>query len=306
MTANQDLFKTLTIGEPLRAGAAFMFPVFGQTIGDKQAMETLDEALEAGSASVAEVSAQGSVPELVIVNLGKECLFLLDGEQILGAKQNRTFNLSMLLPPSSETVVPVSCLESGRWSMRGGKVRAAGHAHFASGRANKLRSVSESLANERKFASDQHQVWSDIDAKFAAGSRQSETSSEAEYFAGREAEIEPNLTAFEAEPNQCGAIVGVGSRIVGVDVFATSELYSALGMKLLKSYLLDAVDERAPAAPPSIARVKDVVKELFAAPAKAYPAPGLGETLRWSSPRGSGAMLVNQGRCVHAVAFCDA
>ena len=34
----------------------------------------------------------------------------------VGAKQNRVFNLTILVPAQTELLVPVSCVEAGRWN----------------------------------------------------------------------------------------------------------------------------------------------------------------------------------------------
>jgi len=58
----------------------------------------LDEALEGGCARVTEVSDSGSVPELKFVNDCDQPVLLLDGEELMGAKQNRILNLTVLAP----------------------------------------------------------------------------------------------------------------------------------------------------------------------------------------------------------------
>jgi hypothetical protein len=42
-------------------------------------------------------------------------VLVLDGEQLIGAQQNRMTNRSILLPAAAETRIPVSCMEQGRW-----------------------------------------------------------------------------------------------------------------------------------------------------------------------------------------------
>jgi hypothetical protein len=283
----------------------FMLPVYSSAASISEPL-TLDEAIGSKVLSIDETSAAGAVPELALTNRSSRTVFLLDGEQVIGVKQNRTFNLSMLLPAESNTVVPVSCLESGRWDMRKGAARSAEHVHFATGRANKLRSVTASLSEVGSYRSDQGRVWSDIEAKFSRADRMSPTAAESEYFEQRRDDLEPHLQAFNPQAAQCGAIIGIGKQIVGVDLFATAQLYHRVGMKLLKSYLLDALESTTAADPVSKAAAAEHVAQMFAGRAEQYPAPGLGETHRWSAPAGSAAALIVAGRCVHAVAFSEA
>jgi hypothetical protein len=306
VNAITDLLNNLEVGQPVASGAMFMFPLYGKTETPLEVL-TLDQALANNAIELSETSLDGSVPDLVVENKNGSSVFLLDGEQVLGLKQNRTFNLSMLLPPRSRTKVPVSCLERGRWSGRHAKATGAEHVHFASGRANKMRSVTDSLKQAGSYRSDQGMVWSDIDEKFQlAGEAPSSTSAEADYYESRRGRLQPLLSAFSAQNMQVGAVFGIGSKVVGIDMFASSELYAALSEKLLKSYLLDAEDDGVQASLPDAKAVKTQMERLFMSPASRFPAPGVGETLRWSTLEGAGAALVTDGRCVHAMAFCDA
>ena len=42
-------------------------------------------------------------------------VLLCEGEQVLGAQQDRIFDVSVLVPAGSKLEVPVSCVEAGRW-----------------------------------------------------------------------------------------------------------------------------------------------------------------------------------------------
>ena len=77
---------------------------------------TLDEALARGDVRVTETSDAGDVPELLFENLGEKSVLLLDGEELVGAKQNRVLNLTILAPAKRTITIPVSCVEAGRWS----------------------------------------------------------------------------------------------------------------------------------------------------------------------------------------------
>ena len=84
---------------------------------------TLKEALEKGTLTVTEVTEGGTVPELKVINKADIAVLLLDGEELAGAKQNRVLNTTVLIAAHSETVIPVSCTEHGRWSYTSSEFR---------------------------------------------------------------------------------------------------------------------------------------------------------------------------------------
>lgn len=70
-------------------------------------------------ARVTEVSEAGSVPFLQVANGADRPLLLVDGEELIGAKQNRILNTTVLVAAHAEVTIPVSCVERGRWGYRG-------------------------------------------------------------------------------------------------------------------------------------------------------------------------------------------
>src|SRR5207249_3998616 len=75
---------------------------------------------EAGAAvTIGEVSAAGEVPALSVVNDADRPVLLLDGEELVGARQNRILNTTVLVAAQATLRIPVSCVEQGRWSYRG-------------------------------------------------------------------------------------------------------------------------------------------------------------------------------------------
>jgi hypothetical protein len=141
----QTIAQSLEIGQPIVAGNLAMYPLLAGTEAPP-AYATLDEALAAGFVKVTEVSESGSVPELTIVNDGPTPVLVLDGEELVGAKQNRIVNLSILVPAHARLKLPVSCVEAGRWAHRSRSFAAAGRTHYAAGRAKKVQQVSACLA----------------------------------------------------------------------------------------------------------------------------------------------------------------
>jgi len=64
-------------------------------------------------------------------------------------------------------VIPVSCVEQGWWSAASPEFCASPRVHFAAGRAAKVASVSDCLAEGQGAVSDQSDVWHHIAAKAA-------------------------------------------------------------------------------------------------------------------------------------------
>jgi hypothetical protein len=92
-----------------------MFPLVGGAGAEADPNYlVLDDSLAGGWTVVTEVSEQGRVPELKVVNRGPKPTLIIDGEELLGAKQNRIVNLTILVAAKSELTIPVSCVEAGR------------------------------------------------------------------------------------------------------------------------------------------------------------------------------------------------
>jgi hypothetical protein len=93
----QQALAGLKLGAPQAFRNLAVFPLAAP--GDAPAgYLLLDEALERRLARVTEVSREGSVPELAFENDSAEKILLVDGD--------------------SKIVIPVSCVEQGRWSWR--------------------------------------------------------------------------------------------------------------------------------------------------------------------------------------------
>jgi len=201
---------------------------------------TLKEALENNVLTVKEVDKQGSVPELKVINRGDIPVLLLDGEELVGAKQNRVLNTSILLEEKSETIIPVSCTEAGRWSFKSEHFEDSGVVMAASARMTKNFSVSESLAKGQSFRSDQGRVWDDIDELSSRAEVHSTTGAMRDVFEKRKKEIEDYLNAFTLVPSQRGLLVIINNKVIGFDIVSLDSVYNKLHQKLVKSYAMEA------------------------------------------------------------------
>ena len=71
---------------------------------------TLDESLEARWIEITEFTEAGQVPRIKIINRSQHMVFLMAGEQLVGCKQNRVVNASLMVPAHSEMPLPVTCV----------------------------------------------------------------------------------------------------------------------------------------------------------------------------------------------------
>jgi hypothetical protein len=300
----------LELGMPVTAANLTMYPLL---VPDESAPGylTLDEALAAGLASVTEVSEAGSVPELLVKNHARMPILILDGEELVGAKQNRIVNLTILVAAGQTLHIPVSCVEAGRWARRSREFASAGRAHFASGRARKLEQVSFSMRESGSRMADQCAVWQDIDDKAGRLMTESPTNAAAAMYDGHRSKLDEFAETLEATPRQAGAVFTINGVVAGVDLFDSPATWRKSMRKLVQSYGLDALD-RAEAgghagaskggsdAQPQPTRFLSTLKK---AARERFPAIGLGEDVRINGTTIVGGGLVVDDRVIHLVAF---
>ena len=71
---------------------------------------------EASKEKLVQFTETSTVSSASVTNLSTKPLFLMNGEILEGAKQNRVINDSIIIPQQSTKTVDVSCVEEGRWS----------------------------------------------------------------------------------------------------------------------------------------------------------------------------------------------
>src|SRR5262245_38299954 len=106
------VFSKLRVGDPVRHQGLSAFPLISEP-SDGVGYRLASEALADQSALVEEVTESGSVPNLLVENKGDLRVLFLDGEELIGAKQNRVLNTSVLVAAHTRIKIPVSCVEQG-------------------------------------------------------------------------------------------------------------------------------------------------------------------------------------------------
>ena len=223
----------------------------------------------------------------------------------MGAKQNRIVNASFLIASQTEVIIPVSCVEQGRWSYDTNKFSSGEKVMPPSMRREHQKVVASSLDAGIGYRSNQGMIWDELAMKSERMAVHSKTGAMADLFDGHKDRLEDYLKAFRPVECQVGAIFAINGEVVGLECFGYQQTFSKFFRKLIQSYALDALDwleqpSKHQVSGESVRRFLEGVQE---APGKSHPSLGLGEYIRSENNSVSGASLVHDGRVLHLSAF---
>jgi hypothetical protein len=298
-----DLLHSVTHGEKLEYKNMTVFPLF--TAGnDKLDYLTMKEAMEGDLLIIEEVSSGGSVPELRAVNKSEKPVLLLDGEEIIGAKQNRILNTSVLLPENSSVEINVSCTEQGRWSYRTEHFQDSNEVITKDVRAMKMSSVSANLSMGAGFYSDQGEVWDEIASKQESANVYSDTHAMKDVYEAKKNELNDYLEQFPIQKDQAGLLVFIDGKAAGMDMVSLQKAYKIYHGKMVRSYAMEASLSRRPANKPVSAETANgFISHLENCSEHKHKSIGLGWDFRYEGTNIVGSALIYNDTVVHTAFF---
>jgi len=302
-----EYLKSTNIGEKQSYKNLAMFPLIGKD-GALMDYLLLDEALKEHLIEVTEVTQGGSVPELKVTNTSEKTVLLLDGEELVGAKQNRILNTTILVAGKAVVVIPVSCVEQGRWAYKSPSFKSEMRFMVSSLRASKASQVKYSLETDQSFCSDQGAIWNDIQEKANRRHAPSPSMAMSEIYNKDSGSLEEYRKHFTPADNQVGALFLINGKIVGLDGFGKQATFSKVFAKLLDSYALDAIDWFDPdrKTPEQDQDEKGFIDAICAAQQETHRAVSLGTDIRFESPGLIGFALEYEQSILHLSAFAKA
>lgn len=157
-------FGRLRLGPPSALGGLACVPLLdgGAHGAPAPSLDLLTDALATGEARVTELDLAGRVDRLRVVHTGPRPLLALDGEHLVGGKQDRVVDGSALIAPGAAAALAVCCVERGRWQphAEGGLgLRGAGATLHPSARSEHL---ARTASQARSGA--QESLWRAVDA----------------------------------------------------------------------------------------------------------------------------------------------
>ena len=290
--------KEATIGKPKTRLGTTIYPIFLPNNTPQNIKIATDDLI------VSELES-ASVPQIQVHNPTNEPLLIPAGKVLSGGRQTRTVNVSILVAPESTIVIPVSCVEAGRWH---GEHRFEDSKRFASRRVRmeKQRSVARNVKNLRTKMSDQSAVWSSIDAEMASRHLSSDTRS---FLYAEESMNDENkrFTAVQEllnegpEPLQNGIAIAQGDEVVSVEMFASPDALKSSYEALIRSAIFDSPDKKVKS--PSEGAVQKFLDQILSAETTEATGVGLGTEYHIGNDKFVAHALAYEGKFLHANAF---
>jgi len=301
----EHLVEPLRLGDPDVHGPLAVFPIFGPAPRAEYVSFAQGRAL---GAAIKELEHGAAVNDLLVLNPTDEAILLYEGEEVLGAQQNRTLDVSVLVGARSQLQVPVSCVEAGRWD--GGRhdesFSPAPQAAYPALRSMKNRAARASVAAGMGPRAAQSEVWAEVAEKSERMSIFSDTGALQDIYDGRRERLDEFLRAIALHEGQTGALVLIGGRAAVLDHVSRPEVFAALHAPLVQGYALDALEHPAAvdaAAPPASQTADAFLRRVLRARITEHDGIGLGRDVRFAQRRVAGAGFVVGHELVQLTAF---
>jgi hypothetical protein len=287
------------IRRPVSHGLLHIFPLLGGTCEEGD-ISLLEDALWAGTLRLEEMHESGGMPELRVVNGGAKRVLLLEGDELIGARQIRVVNSSVLIPAGSDIVLPVSCVGRGRWSYRSRAFLPETDSPPLALRRPESRTAHDFPG--RGHRSDQGSVWRGVglEARLHGAASLPQALQETN-LSGR---LDPfEKLAQELPRGTSGVVVAIGERLALLEVLAGPCTFARTFRKLLSGYAFESVGLDRPYGTPDTAAVRAFIEAAAKAAQEEHRAVGAGRDVRFEAEGISGYALLGERGVLHAAAF---
>lgn len=292
--------KGLHLGTVQRAGELELWPLIHPAAA-READLLAAEAIASGLLEVTEKDG-GTVQELMATNRGPKPVILFEGEILLGAKQNRMVAHTIVIAPGATIVVPVGCVEHGRWSWRTHGFTSSERVMEPRVRRSSKPHVMQALRQSGRARVDQGTVWDDVERVFACEGASSETGDYNEVLKKREEEEEAFAAAVKPVDRQVGLMAIRHGVMVALDLVGSAGTWQGVSSRFARSL----VPESKPGTTRTAPHGKSALEWLGALSSvriQQQPSAGLGQDVTFGDDGviGSGVWLGT--RPAHISAF---
>jgi hypothetical protein len=178
-----------------------------------------------------------------VENNADERVLFIEGDELIGAKQNRILNTSVLVAAHSKMKVPVSCVEQGRWHYGNRSFGYSGSHSPLKLKYSLKKSVMSSLKAGIGHFSNQGQIWGKVSELHLKQGTSSPTMAMSDAFAAMAGQIEKIQKKIHYVEGATGLAVAIGDKIVAVDIFDKPTTCKKVWNRLLSGFLMEALGE---------------------------------------------------------------
>lgn len=300
MKALNEFMAGLHTGEPVEFNRLKIIPIL---VDEDRTLPFIDleEALKKGFVVITEISEGGSVPDLEVSNKSESDVIILDGEELIGAKQNRIVNTTIVVPATTSITIPVSCVQQRRWHYTSRNFEASGSVAYASLRRTKHEHVTASLKTTATYTTDQSAIWRDVEGKAARMATPSPSLAMSDIYEqsvdSHDAELRQEMPHLE---KQVGFLAFIDGNFAGGEVFGSAALCGRKLQKMLRSYYLDALDRAIEF--PAIS-VEQIFSQVQSAKHEQFESVGKGTELRFEAANVQGSWKLVDDLIPHLIVF---
>jgi len=288
---------SVSVGQEQDEQGLVFVPIVGPSHEEPAYRLLEDEVLDA--VKVTEVDEEGSVSELRIQNTLDVHVFLMDGQELVGAKQNRILNTDVLVPAKTTLIIPVSCIEQGRWDYTQKSFSPSGQSASNLIRTAKAKRVHDSLKTRGRHDADQSAVWSECAAELQASAACSPTAALNDAYEKRSGDLKAVRQRLSLPDNAVGLAMFRGGRFKGLDLFDRHSTLKYFWESLVDSYALTWLEVREPEVAASESRtIGQVIENAADGKWERFDVPGDGQDYRLEDPAMSGSGLVWEDQVV--------
>ncbi len=291
----------LRLGESTRQGALEIVALLRDGNGSPPGVLLTRQAVESGLLEIVE-RGEGVVQELLARNRGERPVAILEGDTLVGCKQNRVVAHSVIVAPGTSLGVPVGCMEHGRWHHETMRFAVGDMKMAPELRSRTHRDVKASFETHGEKRLDQHRLWRDVDDTLAACRTLSPTSDYYEIVKREGRDARERAASLEPAPGQVGAIVLADGALVGLEVTGHHGLWSAMAEATLSSYFM-GLHRGTSARGAARAAADEWLSRVQAAHVRTSPGLGLGTDLDVEGPGLAGVGLALGALPLHVAVF---
>ena len=264
-------------------------------------------AIKNGHIEVREMGEGGRVDSLHVLNRSENFIFMMDGDILAGAKQDRVLNTSVFLSPGSKTRLPVSCVEQGRWRRVSDTFTGREFTAPAFMRSMKARQVTEGLSGSRGHVSQQGDLWDGVSRLSSVARVRSATENLSDVYTQRAEDLAAFTESFIPDPGANGVALYVGHRLHCVDLFHRTDVFREYFPRIVLGVAMEAVVAQDHAEGVAEAegkfRTQDLLDRYEGMTFNEFPGVGVGIERRFDNDDVTGCELQYEARMVHLAIF---